>query len=666
MEDLEASLRGLQQRVKSRQEAFAAEFEAEKAAAQALQRLRARAIENRAAFDAEDVERIDECIAQRQRRLVELEREHEQRRSLRHEKESLFQQLQRTIAERSAVLEAEDAASDVLRGHAELLRFFAADYQCPVKSGLRDVRITLRAHCAIHGAYVRPPGKPATASLQTELSNMVLCHSSGSASSKDPVMETQQFEAFAVAKNAEEWRLPESHVRGAFALLRSVLEKGYAESMRELLAKAARVGESLRFAGLAAEAAADNRWSRATVQTYFRILKRVLREATSIDAGFVNTAHIARSRQPCNLILGRKYGSSDASNAPARARLEHWVEVTRSVTRNRSDASLRNVMSFYVNQCLPRFGLRLEDWPADPASQVQRVFAENPNLGTEISGSEGVLSRKKTGWLNVLLGDILGASTRVSVGARRPSAPQADDGADVHRISSTDLEKIHLQSQGCVLDELLFTLMLTTGLRVGAVAHVLTSHIADVVDHRYVVRIQCRTREKGNKCASFILTPRVQVLVRDWLSEHRPAIESPYLFPGAIAGGHITTTTIRARFAKLCAAAGLSGPQFHPHALRHTCAHLLLETGNSVDIVSKILNHSSSAVTEQFYLKESAAEVMRRADIPWLRDSRPSAPPPLPAFLGQASERTVAQGDAKRRKTNAAPRFSLDLFAPAV
>ena len=136
MEEFEASLRSLQQRVRSRQEAFALEFEAEKKAVLALQRLRARAVENRAAFDAEDVERVDECIAQRQRRLQELEREHEQQRHLRQEKENLFEKLHRTIAERSAVLEAEDAASDVLRGHEELLRFFAQK-QLTMQSMLR-------------------------------------------------------------------------------------------------------------------------------------------------------------------------------------------------------------------------------------------------------------------------------------------------------------------------------------------------------------------------------------------------------------------------------------------------------------------------------------------------------------------------------------------------
>ena len=126
MEEFEASLRSLQQRARQRQEAFVAEVEAERKAVAALQRLRARAVENRAAFDAEDVERVDGCIAQRQKRLAELEREHEHQRVLCQEKENLFEKLHRTIAERSAVLEAEDAASDVLRSHADLTSFFAS------------------------------------------------------------------------------------------------------------------------------------------------------------------------------------------------------------------------------------------------------------------------------------------------------------------------------------------------------------------------------------------------------------------------------------------------------------------------------------------------------------------------------------------------------------
>ena len=125
MEEFEASLKSLQQRIEARQAAFRVEIDQESTALAALQRLRVRTVECRAAFDEEDVRQIDACIAARQRRKAELEREHGQQQLLRQEKEALFEKLLRTISERSSVLDTEDASSEVLRKHEDLLRFFA-------------------------------------------------------------------------------------------------------------------------------------------------------------------------------------------------------------------------------------------------------------------------------------------------------------------------------------------------------------------------------------------------------------------------------------------------------------------------------------------------------------------------------------------------------------
>ncbi len=74
-----------------------------------------------------------------------------------------------------------------------------------------------------------------------------------------------------------------------------------------------------------------------------------------------------------------------------------------------------------------------------------------------------------------------------------------------------------------------------------------------------------------------MMTPRVQELTQIWLTQIRPADPSPYVFPGQL-GGHISTATIRLAFHGLCSAAGLTGKEFHPHALRHSYAHILLES----------------------------------------------------------------------------------------
>ena len=238
-----------------------------------------------------------------------------------------------------------------------------------------------------------------------------------------------------------------------------------------------------------------------------------------------------------------------------------------------------------------------------------------------------------------------------------------DDGADKHRISAEDLDKIYKQSKSTPRDHLLYLLMITTGLRVGGVSRILIRHIAEVRDQRYNVRAEWRTKEKGNKWATFMLTSEVRDLVFQWLTQHRSASESPYLFPG-LRGGCISTQAIRSNFRKICHACGLAGDAFHPHALRHSFAHILLESGNSVDLVSKCLNHSSTSITEAFYLKESAAQVTARASIPWLQGEKEQPRDPLPRFLGEhAAQVSNGTQERKRRKIDKQLQ-NLEMFKP--
>ena len=91
-----------------------------------------------------------------------------------------------------------------------------------------------------------------------------------------------------------------------------------------------------------------------------------------------------------------------------------------------------------------------------------------------------------------------------------------NDGRDLHRISSEDLQRIHDEARKNQLDELLYMLMLTTGLRVGGVAKLKIGNVADVKNGKYVLRAEGRTQEKGNKMASFILCPEVKRLLLAW------------------------------------------------------------------------------------------------------------------------------------------------------
>ena len=224
--------------------------------------------------------------------------------------------------------------------------------------------------------------------------------------------------------------------------------------------------------------------------------------------------------------------------------------------------------------------------------------------------------------LKFLLHDILKTSLEMPAPRKRSVASAElddnDDGHDIHRLSAEQIDLLCTESKKNLRDEVLFMFMLTTGLRVGGAAKVLIRHVADVKNGNYAIKPTGKTKEKGNKFASFVIAPQVQELFRAWLSRGRPADDGPYLFPGRSQGSHISTEAIRTNFGRLCAACGISGPQTHPHAIRHTHAHILLECGNSAEAVSKCLNHSNVATTQQFYLRESAAEVQARCNVPWV------------------------------------------------
>jgi integrase len=99
------------------------------------------------------------------------------------------------------------------------------------------------------------------------------------------------------------------------------------------------------------------------------------------------------------------------------------------------------------------------------------------------------------------------------------------------------------------------------------------------------------------------------------------------VFPGRFQGRR-STEYFRKHFKRVCKRLNIRS---HPHALRHTFAHLMLEHGNAVDVISRLLNHTDRSITEKHYLRESAADVARRTDLPWLPAPRPAAL--LPDFL---------------------------------
>ena len=458
-----------------------------------------------------------------------------------------------------------------------------------------------------------------------------------------------------------------AQLHGVLRLLHGALTQAYDGSMEQLLKRSTEADECSRFAQALGHELAALAGSESTRKGIAARLKLVLSFA-GLPAQFVSRVRTPiRDAVEFNKILGKKYGRAQARNAHEAAikkLLEGWIDILHSETKQTSPLTLRNTMSFVVNSCLPAFDLSLEAWPCAPREAIQAGLAQNPDVVRDLCGPPGSQgARTKAQWLTYFLRDImdLPGAVPLSYFSKRRVRDDTDDPnrGDVHRIQSADLEKIYEVAKQNVKDELLFLLLLTTALRVGGLVRIHLSSVADVVSGQYRVRTQGRTREKGNKLVSFMLSGRVQALIHSWLTDHRPASPSPYLFPAKAGSGPVSTEAVRGAFSRLCRAAGLQGKEFHCHGVRHTTAHLLLEAGNSVDVVSKCLNHSSSQITEQVYLKENIQEICSRASIPWLQGEQAAPPPRMPSFLAAAPGESHTTRKKKRIEKNLA---SLDML----
>jgi hypothetical protein len=448
-----------------------------------------------------------------------------------------------------------------------------------------------------------------------------------------------------------------SHLAMALRLLRSSLVEMYQKPCIEaLINSSSHAGECDRFSMAVCAGIAANRWSKGTAYKILALLKKVLLK-TTIPEGFVKRIKYKGPSKTVNRAIG-KHGKLQ-SDAPSRVLLESWATLIKQHSRCRSDLSVRNIISFIVGSALKPLGLSVDAWPADVVDVVEERLVDESVVEAICQGK---YSDRKLRWLQIFLTfivkspHIISSQLKLQIAAQRTDETNKnddddddgngglDDGTDLHRISSADLDALYTASTNDTMDELLYLLMITTGMRIGGVANIKTLHVVAIRKKAFVVLGEGRTREKGNKWFQFVTSSRVRVLILSWLNETRPADPSPYLFPGQ-SNGRISTSTIRLRFNKMCTSAGLTGMEFHPHALRHSYAHILLESGNTPDVVSKLLNHASVKTTEQFYIRENAVQVCSRANIPWMKNQESvSKVEPLPKFLSEHARGAGTRG----------------------
>ena len=139
-------------------------------------------------------------------------------------------------------------------------------------------------------------------------------------------------------------------------------------------------------------------------------------------------------------------------------------------------------------------------------------------------------------------------------------------------------------------ERLLLYIFVTTGLRIAAVAAL------KILD---VTKARLQTTEKGGLQRVITLSDCGGRLLLKSVEE---GASNNYVFPGRLAGTHLSCTQIWRKCRILFQRAGLHRqPQAHPHAFRHTVVHMLFYNSVPLVRIARWLGHSDVGVTSSVY-----------------------------------------------------------------
>ena len=161
----------------------------------------------------------------------------------------------------------------------------------------------------------------------------------------------------------------------------------------------------------------------------------------------------------------------------------------------------------------------------------------------------------------------------------------------------------------------LLMLLYRSGLRV---SEVLALRPADVDLTRHSIRL-LDTKSGGAQTRGF--HPSADDALSRWLDTRRSlgigGEHGPRLFC-TLAGGPLSDDYVRGLLRRLAAKAGIT-KRVHPHGLRHTFAVELEAAGTPVTTISKLLGHSSVAVTARYLdhlTNGEAVAALQSVDLP--------------------------------------------------
>lgn len=170
-------------------------------------------------------------------------------------------------------------------------------------------------------------------------------------------------------------------------------------------------------------------------------------------------------------------------------------------------------------------------------------------------------------------------------------------------------------------DKALAAVLLGAGLRAAEVVNLDVDDLYEDSDGGAVFHVR---HGKGRKTRDVPVQPEVARLVRRYLAatgrkmgETGPLFRAHDRAAGKLARGRLSTRAVGFLVGRLTTAAGVDAKTISPHSMRHSFAVRSLRGGGSVMSVSKLLGHSSVAVTSRY---------LDHLNLPELRAAIPALP----------------------------------------
>ena len=112
-------------------------------------------------------------------------------------------------------------------------------------------------------------------------------------------------------------------------------------------------------------------------------------------------------------------------------------------------------------------------------------------------------------------------------------------------------------------------------------------------------QLEVKVTGKGGKERIVPISPITANLLREYLKLNPEVVKGHYLFPYNGTIGYHSLHNLERTFRRLCKKLGI--PKITPHMLRHYFATHALRNGAKLEVISKILGHSSIAITADVY-----------------------------------------------------------------